>query len=260
MLYLHGLGHFHPETVLDNHFLASLDIGVDVAWIEDRVGIVERRTTLPLEYLSRTRNQDPRAASEAANTTPVQMSVAATTLALQRAGLEASQIGMVVSGGCSPEMQIPADSSRAANALGLSEQVPAKADFLTDGPIRTVSDPKASFCSTSGSYCDAGVYDVVTLTAFPNTGYSLLGWSGGTCTGVTNPCVIDPGADIALNGNETDNAAFALTVMWFYFSDIMGKLDRALGLIVLGVLFLAGGWVLEKARRRLVARILEAQA
>jgi len=50
-------------------------------------------------------------------------------------------------------------------------------------------------------------------------------------------------------------AAFALTVMWFYFSDIMGKLDRSLGLIVLGVLFLAGGWMLEKALRRLVARI-----
>ena len=50
-------------------------------------------------------------------------------------------------------------------------------------------------------------------------------------------------------------AAFALTVMWFYFSDIMGKLDRSLGLILLGVLFLAGGWALEKARRRLVAQI-----
>ena len=35
-------------------------------------------------------------------------------------------------------------------------------------------------------------------------------------------------------------AAFALTVMWFYFSNIMGKLDRSLGLIVLGILFLAG--------------------
>jgi uncharacterized membrane protein len=52
-------------------------------------------------------------------------------------------------------------------------------------------------------------------------------------------------------------AAFALTVMWFYFSDIMGKLDRSLGLIVLGILFLAGGWLLEKARRRLVAGISE---
>jgi hypothetical protein len=46
--------------------------------------------------------------------------------------------------------------------------------------------------------------------------------------------------------------------MWFYFSDIMGKLDRSLGLIVLGILFLAGGWVLEKTRRRLVANIAEA--
>jgi len=50
-------------------------------------------------------------------------------------------------------------------------------------------------------------------------------------------------------------AAFALTVMWFYFSDIMGKLDRSLGLIVLGVLFLAGGWMLERTRRRLLANM-----
>ncbi len=117
MLYLHALGHFHPETVLDNHFLSSLDIGVDVKWIEDRVGIVERRTTLPLEYLRQTRNQDPRAASEAAHTTPTQMSERAARMALERAGLNASQLGMIVSGGCSPEMQIPADASRIANAL-----------------------------------------------------------------------------------------------------------------------------------------------
>ena len=55
-------------------------------------------------------------------------------------------------------------------------------------------------------------------------------------------------------------AAFALTVVWFYFSDIMGKLDRSLGLIVLGVLFLAGGWALEKTRRRMVASIAEVSA
>ena len=120
MLYLHALGHFHPETVLDNHFLSSLDIGVDVKWIEDRVGIVERRTTLPLEYLRQTRNQDPRAAAEAALTTPAKMSVHATELALERAGLSASNLGMIISGGCSPEMQIPADSSRIANALGIA--------------------------------------------------------------------------------------------------------------------------------------------
>jgi 3-oxoacyl-[acyl-carrier-protein] synthase III len=120
LLYLHAVGHFHPETVLDNHFLTSLDIGVDAKWIEDRVGIVERRTTLPLEYLRQTRNQNPRAAAEAAHTTATQMSAGATRMALERAGLEASQLGMVISGGCSPEMQIPADASRIANELGIA--------------------------------------------------------------------------------------------------------------------------------------------
>jgi uncharacterized membrane protein len=51
--------------------------------------------------------------------------------------------------------------------------------------------------------------------------------------------------------------AFAITVGWFYFSDILDKFGRSLGLIGLGVLFLAGGWALEKVRRRIVARMAE---
>ena len=49
--------------------------------------------------------------------------------------------------------------------------------------------------------------------------------------------------------------AFAFTVMWFYFSSVMDKLGRSLGLIMLGVLFLAGGWILERTRRRLVSNM-----
>ena len=48
---------------------------------------------------------------------------------------------------------------------------------------------------------------------------------------------------------------FALTILWFYFSSVMGKLERSFSLIVLGVLFLGGGWVLEKTRRKLVRQI-----
>ncbi len=48
---------------------------------------------------------------------------------------------------------------------------------------------------------------------------------------------------------------FGLAVAWFYFSDIFDKVGRSLGLIGLGVLFLAGGWALEKMRRRLMARM-----
>ena len=49
--------------------------------------------------------------------------------------------------------------------------------------------------------------------------------------------------------------AFAMTVTWFYFGSLMDKLGRSLGLIMLGVVFLAGGWALERTRRRLMSRL-----
>ena len=50
-------------------------------------------------------------------------------------------------------------------------------------------------------------------------------------------------------------AGFALSVLFFYFSSVMGMLGRSLSLIALGIAFLIGGWVLEKTRRRLIAGI-----
>jgi uncharacterized membrane protein len=50
-------------------------------------------------------------------------------------------------------------------------------------------------------------------------------------------------------------AGFALTVLVFYFSSVMDRLGRSASLIGLGLLFLGGGWALERARRRLVARV-----
>ena len=50
-------------------------------------------------------------------------------------------------------------------------------------------------------------------------------------------------------------AGFALTILFFYFSSVMDKLGRSASLIGLGVLFLLGGWLLEKTRRRLMERL-----
>ena len=49
-------------------------------------------------------------------------------------------------------------------------------------------------------------------------------------------------------------AGFAITIIVFYFSTVMGKLGRSASLIAFGILFLVGGWQLEKLRRKLVAR------
>ncbi|MFN3322960.1 MAG: DUF2157 domain-containing protein [Bryobacteraceae bacterium] len=50
-------------------------------------------------------------------------------------------------------------------------------------------------------------------------------------------------------------AGFALTVLFFYFSNIMDRLERSASLIGLGLLFLAGGWALERMRRGLIAQL-----
>ena len=43
-LHLHGLGHFHPDHVITNRFLETLDIGTSDEGIMERVGIRARRT------------------------------------------------------------------------------------------------------------------------------------------------------------------------------------------------------------------------
>src|SRR5262249_45607488 len=119
VLYLHSVGHAHPPTVIDNAFLTSLDIGVEPDWVEERVGIVERRTTMSLDYIRATRNVDTRAAVEGSTTSTTAMAREASEFALRRAGLEARAVGMVISGGCCPEMLIPAEASRIAAAVGI---------------------------------------------------------------------------------------------------------------------------------------------
>jgi 3-oxoacyl-[acyl-carrier-protein] synthase III len=120
MLYLHGIGHFHPENVIDNRFLESLDIGVDTNWVRKRVGIEERRTVLPLDYIRHTRNADPRAADESAQFSNADTAVLAARMAMERAQITADQIGLVIAGGCAPQFSTPAESCRIAAALGLS--------------------------------------------------------------------------------------------------------------------------------------------
>jgi len=118
-MHLHAVGHFHPENVITNDFLQSLGLDTTDAWIVERVGIHQRHTVLPLDYIRETRNRDVRAALEAAQYTNAATGAKAATLALERAGLKPSDIGLVVAGGCSPDECIPAEACRIADALGI---------------------------------------------------------------------------------------------------------------------------------------------
>jgi 3-oxoacyl-[acyl-carrier-protein] synthase-3 len=122
-LYLHGMGHFHPENEITNRFLEELDIGTDEQWILDRVGIRSRRTVLPLDYIRDTRNRDTRQAMEVALYTHADTGVLAAEMALERAGITRDAIGMVIAGSSRPGLSTPADACHIANALGM--EVPA---------------------------------------------------------------------------------------------------------------------------------------
>jgi 3-oxoacyl-[acyl-carrier-protein] synthase-3 len=119
MLYLHGIGHFHPENVITNRFLEDLGIGTDEEWILERVGIKERRTVLSLDYIRRTKNSDPRAAHEASVYTNAQTAAVAAMMALQRAGIKKRDIGLVISGCCAPSFSTPAEAASVAAELGI---------------------------------------------------------------------------------------------------------------------------------------------
>ncbi|MBP1685184.1 MAG: 3-oxoacyl-[acyl-carrier-protein] synthase [Deltaproteobacteria bacterium] len=122
-LYLHGLGHFHPENEITNRFLEELDIGTTEQWILERVGIRSRRTALRLDYIRETRNRDTREALGAALYTHAETGRRAAEMALDRAGVGKSDIGMVIAGSSVVDMVTPAEACNIAGALEM--EVPA---------------------------------------------------------------------------------------------------------------------------------------
>jgi len=122
-LHLHGLGHFHPENEITNRFLEELDIGTSDEWILERVGIRSRRTALPLDYIRTTRNRDVRGAAEATLYPTAELGRRAAEIAIERAGIDRNEIGMLIAGSSAPDFASPADACNVAAALGL--EVPA---------------------------------------------------------------------------------------------------------------------------------------
>lgn len=113
------MGHFHPENLIDNRFLEDLDIGTDDGWISERTGIRTRRTVLDLDYIRRTKNKNPMDSHAASAYSNAQTGARAAAMALERAGLLASDIGLVIAGGCSPQYSIPAEACLIAAELGI---------------------------------------------------------------------------------------------------------------------------------------------
>lgn len=96
----------------------------------------------------------------------------------------------------------------------------------------------------------AGVWVVTALQIHDVGAPALYAWFGLGAVGLTAWGVREGRVERINLGA----ALFGTTVITFYLSEVMDKLGRAASLMGLGLVFLAGGWTLERLRRRLVER------
>ena len=123
MLSILGIGHAYPETQLETAWIAALGDGQAAAETEARTGIKTRSSSLSKEYISTTKNANPKEAKAQALCTPTDLAFAASEMALARAGVTWAQIGLIIGDGSTPHQTTPSEGQRVGNRAGV--KVPA---------------------------------------------------------------------------------------------------------------------------------------
>ena len=121
-MYIIGAGVAYPETKITDGLLSELR-GGKPARLPFPTSIKSRDSILGLEYLRSTQNQDPKSGVATLVSTPTQLVERAARQALERAGISAEKISLVVGEATSPLQTTPSEGQRLANALNI--KVPA---------------------------------------------------------------------------------------------------------------------------------------
>lgn len=124
MLSVLGAGFAYPETLIDNSLLLELvkEYEADSSnaqLIIEQSGIAARATSLSLDYIRSTANLDTSIARKVCHCTPTDLAVRAAQMALTRAGIEASQLGLVLGDTSTGHETCPSEAQRVAGALKL---------------------------------------------------------------------------------------------------------------------------------------------
>jgi len=125
-LVITGMGHFFPENVLDNEFFDSLNIGSSAEWIDERVGIQERRSVMTRDDIVRLRHKEVTRDElfRAGRIMSIaEMSREPWRMAIERAGFTGDAtppIDTVICGTSVPDNDIPANACAIAKDLKIS--------------------------------------------------------------------------------------------------------------------------------------------
>lgn len=118
MLSILGMGSAHPRTIITNQFLEDLAVGTNAQWIMEKIGIQERVSSLPLEYILETKNQDITKAPLVATDTALTLAVKAAKQACERAKILPKDLGLVIVNSCTPVDTANSVASQLVVALG----------------------------------------------------------------------------------------------------------------------------------------------
>ena len=124
-MFILGVGSAHPDVEVTDEFLASLGLvpTEQESQLLARFGVRTRRGSLPLEYIKSSRNKEVLNGRTSAVATPTSLAVAASRQALERAGVTAEQIGLIIADTATPYQTCPSEAQRLGGALGV--KIPA---------------------------------------------------------------------------------------------------------------------------------------
>ena len=113
-----GAGFSYPDTVIDNRLLVELNAACAASPLFAQSGIAARRSSLPIEYLRGSGNDDVSLAPDAALESPSQMGARAARMALERAGIAVESVGLLLADCVTPWETCPSEAARIGNLLG----------------------------------------------------------------------------------------------------------------------------------------------
>ena len=119
MLHIAGVGFAYPKTQISNELLSQLSPNFMQALFESDTAVKERFSALNLNYLLETKNSELTASFSNLSESDLELAGRAITSAVQHAGIELSDIGLVIGETSTPFQTIPSQSQRIAGSLGL---------------------------------------------------------------------------------------------------------------------------------------------
>jgi 3-oxoacyl-[acyl-carrier-protein] synthase-3 len=111
----------HPTETIDNQFIEDLDVGTNREWIEQKIGVITRVTTLNAQYIKRTKNVDPQEAQRIGTMNSAQLGAAAVKKLLMNTGMDPLKIGLVIVNSCYPSYTVPSMAAGIAKEVGLKQ-------------------------------------------------------------------------------------------------------------------------------------------